>query len=395
MLDKEIVIVGGARTPFGKFGGAFKELSATDLAYLASKEALTRSAVKPEEIDHVIFGNVMQTSADAAYLARHVGLRCEVPIPVPAYIVNRLCGSGFQAVVDGAQEILLGNADEVLVGGTENMSMAPHSIRGARWGLKLGQAPMEDSLWATLTDPYCGCSMAITAENLALQYEIDRQEADEFAYRSHMLANQAWEEGDMAEEVVAVEVPTRKGPKKIERDEHIRADTEVEKLAKLKPVFKPDGQVTAANSSGINDGAAALVMTTAESAKQREVKPLGRLIAWAVKGVQPDIMGIGPAPASREALQRAGLTLQDMDLIEVNEAFASQYLAVEKELGLNRDRVNINGGAIALGHPLGASGARITLSLLYSLRRHNLKYGLASACIGGGQGIALVVESIN
>ncbi|MGE0488235.1 MAG: acetyl-CoA C-acetyltransferase [Vulcanimicrobiota bacterium] len=395
MLDKEIVIVGGARTPFGKFGGGLKDLTATDLAYLASKEALHRSAVKPEEIDHVIFGNVMQTSADAPYLARHVGLRCEVPIPVPAYIVNRLCGSGFQAVINGAQEILLGNADEVLVGGTEAMSMAPHNVRGARWGLKLGQAPMEDSLWATLTDSYCGASMAMTAENLAAQYEVSREEADEYAYRSHMLAHQAWEEGHMQEEVVAVEVPGKKGMVRIERDEHIRPETNLESLAKLKPVFKMDGQVTAANSSGINDGAAALVLTTAASAKSREVKPLGRLIAWAVKGVQPDIMGIGPAPASREALHRAGLKLEEMDLVEVNEAFASQYLAVERELGLVREKTNINGGAIALGHPLGASGARITLSLLYSLRRHKLRYGLASACIGGGQGIALIVESFN
>lgn len=395
MLDKEIVIVGGARTPFGRFGGGLKDLTATDLATIAGKEALKRSAVKPEEIDHVIFGNVIQTSADAAYLSRHVGLRCEVPIPVPAYNVNRLCGSGFQAVVNGAQEILLGHADEVLVGGTEAMSMAPHIFRGARWGLKLGEAPMEDCLWATLTDPYCGCSMAQTAENLGFQYEIERSEADYFSYRSHMLAKQAWEEGMMQDEVVAVEVPGKKGPKVIDKDEHIRPDTTAEGLAKLRPVFRADGQVTAGNSSGINDGAAALVLTTAESAKQREAKPLGRLVGWAVKGVQPDIMGIGPAPACREVLQRCNLKLEDMDLVEVNEAFATQYLAVEKELGLNRDITNVNGGAIALGHPLGASGARITLTLLYNLRRHKLRYGLASACIGGGQGIALIVENTN
>lgn len=395
MLDKEIVIIAGARTPFGRFGGGLKDLTATDLATIAGKEALKRAAVKPEEIDHVIFGNVMETSADAAYLSRHVGLRCEVPIPVPAFNVNRLCGSGFQAVVNGAQEILLGQADEVLVGGTEAMSMAPHNIRGARWGLKLGQAPMEDSLWATLTDPYCGCSMAQTAENLGVQYEIEREEADYYAYRSHMLAKQAWEEGVMQEEVVSVELPGKKGPKVIERDEHIRADTTPESLAKLRPVFNAAGQVTAGNSSGINDGAAALVMTTAESAKGRGVEPLGRLIGWAVKGVQPDIMGIGPAPACREVLSRCNLKLEDMDLVEINEAFATQYLAVERELGLTRDKTNINGGAIALGHPLGASGARITLTLLHSLRRHKLRYGLASACIGGGQGIALIVENLN
>lgn len=390
MQNKEIIIVAGARTPFAKFGGSFKDLTATDLATIASQAALERAAVKAEEIDHVIFGNVLQSAPDAAYLARHVGLRCQVPIPVPAYAVNRLCGSGFQAIISGAVEILLGHADEVLVGGVEQMSMAPYHLYG-RWGMKLGDAPLVDSLNAGLTDTYCGCPMAVTAENLARAYEVTREEADEFAYQSHLLAHQAWDEGWM-DEVVPVTVAGKKGPVTVARDEHFRADTTVEKLAKLPPLF-PGGQITAGNSSGINDGAVALVLTTRESAESREVKPLGRLVSWGIKGVQPDIMGIGPAPAAREALMRANLSLADMDLVEVNEAFASQYLAVEKELGLPRNIVNVHGGAIALGHPLGASGARLVLTLLYGLRRRGGKYGLATACIGGGQGIAVVVEA--
>lgn len=393
MFDKEIVIVGGARTPFGKFGGGLKDLSATDLAVLAGSEALRRSEVKPEEIDHVIFGNVMQTSPDAAYLSRHVGLRCGVPVPVPAYGVNRLCGSGFQAVINGAMEILLDQAEEVLVGGTESMSQAPHSIYGARWGLPLGQSRLDDSLWSALTDTYCGCPMAITAENLAQKYGVTREETDEFAVRSHQRAAEAQQAGRLAEEIVAVEVPTKKGPKRIEQDEQIRADSTVEALAKLKPSFLPTGLVTAGNASGINDGAAALVLTTGESARKRSIQPLGRLLAWAAKGVQPEIMGIGPASAAREALQKAGLSLADMDLIEINEAFAAQYIAVERELGLPREKTNVNGGAVALGHPLGASGARLTLTILHELRRRKGRYGLASACIGGGQGIALIVEA--
>ncbi len=391
MLNQEIVIMGGARTPFGKYGGGLKDLSAADLAVIAGMEALRRSDVKAEEIDHVILGNVLQTAPDAAYLSRHVGLRCGVPVPVPAYGVNRLCGSGFQAVINGAMEILMGQADEVLVGGTESMSQAPHSIFGARWGLPLGQARLEDTLWSALTDTYCGCTMAITAENLAQKYGVTREEADELAVRSHHLAAAAAER--LAEEIVAVEIPTKKGPKRIDKDEQIRADSSLEALAKLKPSFLPTGIITAGNASGINDGAAALVLTTRESALKRSVKPLGKLISWAAKGVQPDIMGIGPASASRDALQKAGLNLADMDLIEINEAFAAQYVAVEKELGLPREKTNVNGGAVALGHPLGASGARLTLTVLHELRRRKGRYGLVSACIGGGQGLALVVEA--
>lgn len=393
MFDQEIVIMGGARTPFGKYGGGLKDLSATDLAVLAGTEALRRSEVKAEEIDHVIVGNVMQTSVDAAYQSRHVGLRCGVPVPVPAYGVNRLCGSGFQAVVNAASEILLGQAEEVLAIGTESMSQAPHNIYGARWGLALGQSRLEDSLWSALTDTYAGCSMAITAENLASKYGVTREEADEYAFRSHQRAQAAQEAGWLAEEIVAVDVPGKKGSRRVEKDEQIRPDTTVEGLARLKPSFLAEGVVTAGNASGINDGAAALVLTTGASARKRGIKPLGRLVAWAAKGVAPEIMGIGPASAARDALAKAGLTLADMDLVEINEAFAAQYVAVEKELGLSREKTNLNGGAVALGHPLGASGARLTLTLLHQLRRGGGRYGLASACIGGGQGIALILEA--
>lgn len=393
MLQQEIVILGGARTPFGKYGGGLKDLSATDLGVLAGMEAMARSGVKPEEIDHVVFGNVLQSSTDAAYLARHIGLRCGVPVPVPAYGVNRLCGSGFQAVINGAMEILLGQADEVLVGGTESMSMAPHHIYGARWGLPLGQHRLEDSLWSALTDTYAGCTMAMTAENLGQKYHITREESDEFAALSHQRAAAAYEAGRLQEEIFAVEVPTKKGPKKVERDEQLRPDTTVEGLARLKASFVTDGLVTAGNASGINDGAAALVLSTLDSARKRAIQPLGKLVGWAAKGVQPDIMGIGPASAAREVLQKTGLKLEQMDLVEVNEAFSTQYLAVERELGLSREKTNVNGGAVALGHPLGASGARLTLSILLELRRRKARYGLASACIGGGQGIALIVEA--
>ncbi|MEW6282533.1 MAG: thiolase family protein [Candidatus Eremiobacterota bacterium] len=393
-MSNEIVIAGGARTPFGKFGGSLKELSAADLAVAASLEALKRSGVKAEEIDHVVFGNVIQTSGDAIYLARHVGLRCGVPIPVPALIVSRACASGFQAVASGAMELLLGNAEEVLVGGTESMSQAPHVVRGARWGIPLGQGRLDDSLWEALTDTYCGCAMAITAENLAHQYGVTREDCDEFALRSQKLAAEAQSSGRLAEEIVGVEVPARKGTTLFEKDEHIRHDATIEAMARLKPVFKADGVVTAGNASGICDGAAAMVLTTGESAKKRDVKPLARVIAWSAKGVVPELMGIGPAPAVRDLLQKASLKLSDIDLIEVNEAFAPQYLAVERELGLPREKVNVNGGAVALGHPLGASGARLTLTLAYELRRRKGRYGIGTACIGGGQGMAVLLESI-
>ena len=388
----DVYILEGARTPFGSFGGSFKDTSATDLGVVAAKGAIERSNVKPEQVDQIFFGNVIQTSRDAIYLARHVGLRSGVPEEVPALTLNRLCGSGTQAIISGAQVIQLGEATTVLAGGAENMSQAPFLVRGARWGLRLGNTELHDYLWESLTDSYCNFDMAHTAENLADRYSVTREETDEFALRSQRLAREAQERCYLTEEIVPVTVKGRKGPEEVTRDEHPRPDTTPEGLAKLKPYFKADGVVTAGNASGIVDGASAVVLTTGENLNGS--KPLGRIISWAVVGVEPSVMGIGPARAIPKALERAGLGLDDVDLIEVNEAFSAQYLAVEKELGLDRQKVNVNGGAIALGHPPAASGARLPLTLLRELRRRGGGIGVASACIGGGQGIALVVEAI-
>ena len=391
---KDVVIVDGARTAFGTFGGALRDISATDLGVVAAKGALERSKVDAARIDHVIFGNVLQTSGDAVYLARHIGLRAGVPKEVPALTVNRLCGSGLQAILLGAQEIQLGQAEFVLAGGAENMSMAPHQIRGARWGLPIGEQKLEDYLWVALVDSYNGLGMANTAENLARKYGITREQADEFAHRSHLLAAKARESCRFSEEIVPVEAKTRKGTVVVDKDEHIRPDTTRESLAKLVARFEEGGTVTAGTASGINDGAAAVVVASAEAAERAGLRPIARIVSGGVCGVDPDIMGIGPAPSSRQALGRAGLRVEDMDLVEINEAFATQYLAVEKDLGLDRERTNVNGGAIALGHPLGASGARLALTLAYELRKREKRYGLASLCIGGGQGIAAVIERI-
>ena len=393
-MQPSVFILGGARTPMTQFVGALKDVSAIDLAATASKGALARTGVKPEWIDHVVFGNVQQSSVDAHYGARHVGLKTGLPVEVPALTVNRLCGSGIQALIDGAQQIQLDEAGLVLAGGMENMSQVPHIVRGARAGLKLGQAKMEDWLWEGLNDPYAGCSMAITAENCAAKYGITREQSDEYALRSQQLAHKAWTSGAMKDEVVPVEIPSRKGPTIVDKDDHLRPETTMEGLAKLAPVFKKDGVVTAGNASGIVDGAAALVLAGEAAAQARDVRPLGRIVSWASVGVEPTLMGMGPAPAIRKALERARLSLGDLDLIEINEAFAPQYLACEKELGLDRAKVNVNGGAIALGHPLGASGARLVLTLLLELGRRGKKYGVASACIGGGQGIAMIVEAL-
>jgi acetyl-CoA acyltransferase 2 len=396
--NSTVVFLSGVRTGFGTFGGALKDFSATELGAIAARGALARSGVEAAAVDHVVFGNVLQTSADAIYLARHIGLRAGAPIETPAVTVNRLCGSGFEAVAQAAQQIVLGESDVVLAGGTESMSQAPHVVRGARWGLRLGPAPpLEDSLWEALRDPSCGLSMAETAENLAAKYRISRQAVDCYAARSQACAAAAWGTDAFAEEVVPVSIQNRKTKQNEDwaADEHLRPGTTPEALAKLPPYFKKDGVVTAGNASGICDGAAALVLASGRFAEERGLRPIGRLLAWASAGVEPSIMGIGPVPASRQALQRAGLKLDDMDLVEVNEAFAAQYLAVEQELGLDRERTNVDGGAIAIGHPLGASGARITLHLLHALRRRGGRYGLGSACIGGGQGAALIVEAFS
>jgi acetyl-CoA acetyltransferase family protein len=394
MSQSEVFVIGGARTPMAEYVGAFKDVSAIELGAVAARAALQKSGVQPEWIQHVVVGNVLQTSADAIYGARHVALKAGLPIEVPALTVNRLCGSGIQAAVSGAQLIQLQEADLVLAGGIENMTQAPHVIRGLRSGLRLGQGAMVDSLMEGLTDSYCGCAMAQTAENCAAKYGISREAQDAYALRSQQLAERAWTEGRFADEVVPVEVATRKGRELMSRDDHLRPNTTLEGLARLSPVFKRDGTVTAGNASGIVDGGAALVLASAGAVSRHNLSPIGRLIGWASVGVAPELMGMGPAPATRRALERTGLTLSDIDLIEINEAFAGQYLAVEKELGLDRDKVNVNGGAIALGHPLGMSGTRLLLTVLLELRRRGLRRGLAAACIGGGQGIAAIVETV-
>ncbi|MBX7152322.1 acetyl-CoA C-acetyltransferase [bacterium] len=394
-LTKEIVIVNGARTAFGKFGGTLKDFTATDLGVFAAKEAIRRSGVKPDEIDHAVFGNASQTSADAIYLARHVALKAGLPITVPALTLNRLCGSGFEAIIEACRQILIGESTTVLAGGAESMSQAPFVVRGTRFGTNLGQPyKFEDLLWEALTDPYCGFSMAQTAENLADKLKISRMDCDLYAYLSQMRAKDAILGGRLKEEIAPVEIKTRKGVKIFDTDEHPRPETTVEALSTLPPYFKKDGTISAGNASGICDGAAAVIVTTMENAKAKGWKPIGRILSWGIAGVEPSIMGIGPVPSSQKALQDAGLKVSDIDIVEINEAFAPQYIAVEKELGLNREVTNVNGGAIALGHPLAASGTRLTLTALLELRRRSKKYGLASACIGGGQGAAIVVEAI-
>lgn len=394
-MTTQVMICEGARTPFGDFCKSLKDVSAIDLGAHAAKAAIAKSGVPVEAIDHVVIGNATQTSADALYGARHVGLKAGVPIATPALTVNRICGSGLQAIVSGAQFIQLGEANVVLAGGMENMSQTPHVIRGARWGIPLGQAPMEDQLWSALTDPFCGLNMALTAENLADKYGITRDDADEYALRSFTAAQTAQSNGWFAEEIAAIEVPTRKGQTlTIDTDEHVR-ETSMEKLGKLKTVFRKDGIVTAGNASGINDGAAVLIIASEKAAEEHNLKVLGRLVSYGIAGVPPEIMGIGPVDAINFALAKAKLTLDDLDLVEINEAFAPQYLACEKALGLPREKANVNGGAIAIGHPLGASGARLTLTLLYELRRRQARYGCAALCIGGGQGIAAIVERVN
>jgi acetyl-CoA acetyltransferase family protein len=391
---REVYIVGGARTPMAEYNGKLKDISAIELGAIASRAAMERTRVPPGAIDHVVFGNVLQTSSDAVYGARHVGLKAGLPIEVPALTVNRLCGSGMQAAVSGAQMILLDEADIVLTGGMESMSQAPHVIRGLRSGLRLGQGQLEDTLWSALLDTHCGCTMAGTAENCASKYEISREQQDCYAIRSQQLADRAWREGRLKEEVVPVEIRTRKGVEVFAQDDHMRPDSTMEVLAKLPPAFSKNGCVTAGNASGIVDGGGALILASARGVREHRLAPLARLTHWASIGVEPTLMGMGPAPATRKVLDRAKLRLEDIDLVEVNEAFAAQYLAVEKDLGLDRDRVNVNGGAIALGHPLGMTGTRLLLTLTLELRRRGLKRGLATACIGGGQGMAAIVEAI-
>ncbi len=400
----EIVIVSGARTPMaewiggkrgdGQPGGLLASLSAIELGAVAAKAAIERAGIEPTIIDHVVMGNAMQTSADAIYGARHVALKAGVPRHVPALTLNRLCGSGIQSVVTAAQQIVTGESSWVVAGGMENMSQAPHVIRGARGGFRLGQGQLEDSLMAALKDSYCGLFMAQTSDNLARKHGITREQQDEYALRSHQLGNTATQNGRFAEEIVPIEVKQGKKSFVVNQDDHLFPSTTLEGLAKLPPAFGPESFVTAGNASGIVDGAAAVVVTTAALATKAGSKALGVIRGYASVGVDPDIMGIGPAPAIQKACERAGIKVADLDLIEINEAFAGQYLAVEKTLGLDRARVNVNGGAIALGHPLGASGTRLIYTLLVELSKRGKRWGAASACIGGGQGIAIVVERV-
>lgn len=390
----EVVILSGARTAFGAMSGALKSMSATDLAVPTAIAAMERAGVTPDQIDHVIYGNVLQTANDAIYLARHVGLRAGVPIPVPAITLNRLCGSGFQAIISAAEQILTGQANVVLCGGSESMSQAPHVIHGLRDGAKFGRAPKtQDLLWESLTDTYTGQPMAMTAENIGEKYNLTMDEVNAYALDSHSRWVAAHEAGKFTDEIVPVELKSRRGTKVVDTDEHPRATT-IDDLNKLRPVFKKDGLVTAGNASGICDGAASLIVADAAWAKAQGLKPIAKLVSWGIVGCDPTTMGMGPVPASKKALANANLTLEDMDLIEVNEAFAAQALGVERELGLNREITNVNGGAIALGHPLAASGARITSTLINELRRRGARYGLGSACIGGGQGITVIVEAL-
>jgi acetyl-CoA acyltransferase 2 len=394
--SKNIVFLSGVRTGFGAFGGALKNHTATDLGVVAAKEAIGQAGVEASDLDHVIIGNALQTSADAIYLARHVGLRAGTPNTVPAMTINRLCGSGFQSIISGAEQILLGEADIVLSGGTESMSQAPFVDRDARWGTRFGKDhALKDALWESLYDPFAELSMGQTAERLGAQYGVTREEVDDYAFRSTQAYIDAWNAGKFADEIVPVMVKKRREMVPFAKDEHPRFDVDRAAMGKLKSVFQKDGLVSAGNASGICDGAAAVVVASGATAKQRGLKPIARLIGWGITGCDPKVMGIGPASAARKALADTGLSLKDMDLVEVNEAFGAQYIAVEKELGLDRAKTNVNGGAISVGHPLACSGTRITLHLIHELRRRGARYGLGSACIGGGQGIAVIVEAIN
>ncbi|MFT4414759.1 acetyl-CoA C-acetyltransferase [Fredinandcohnia humi] len=392
---EEVYIIEGARTAFTSFGGSFAHTGATQLGVATAVEAFKRAKVDPEQINHVIYGNVIHSEKNASYLARHIALYSGVPQEIPAFMVNRLCGSGLQSVVSAAHHILTGDADLILAGGTENMSQSPYACFDNRFGgSKMGNLQFEDMLLTSLVDQYTGKGMGLTAEKLARQYQISREEQDLFAIESNQRAARAAENGVFLEEIVPVEVKTKKGSNLIQKDEHIKPHANLESMSKLRPSFTAEGTVTAANASGINDGAASLIIASNKAVQENGLTPLAKIISWGVAGVDPTIMGIGPVPAIKKALEKVKLTLDDMDLVEVNEAFAAQYLAVEKELGLDRDKTNVNGGAVALGHPVGASGARILLSAAYELRRRTKKYAVVSLCIGGGQGIAMVIEHV-
>jgi acetyl-CoA C-acetyltransferase/acetyl-CoA acyltransferase 2 len=391
---ENIVFVSGKRTAFGAFGGSLRDVSGTDLGVAAAKATLEQAGLAPENIDQTIFGNVVQAGPDAIYTARHIGLKVGVPVDRGAFNVNRLCGSGFQAWISAAQMIRDGEAQAVLAGGLEQMSQIPYVMRNARFGLRMGHGKLEDYMTESLTDMYTGLPMAITAENLGEKYGITRSQCDEYSIQTQHRYGQALQRGDFKIELTPVRIESKKGPMEVMSDEHPKPDATYEKISQMKSLFKKDGLVTAATASGIVDGAACSLLMSESRAKSLGLKPLAKIVSYASVGCDPKIMGIGPAGAARAALQKAGMKLEQMDLVEVNEAFAAQFLAVQKELGLDMSRTNVNGGAIAVGHPLGASGTRIMNHLVYELQRRSAKYALGSACIGGGQGIAIIIQRL-
>lgn len=395
MTQREVVLVSGVRTAIGSFGGSLKSVPPCELAGKVTAEAIRRSGVGAEEIEHVVFGHVINTEPRDMYLARVAAVDAGIPVETPALTLNRLCGSGAQAIVSAAQSILLGDADITLAGGAESMSRAPFSSPGARFGVKMGDAVMHDMMLGALNDPFGGGHMGITAENVAERYNISREAQDALAVDSQHRAGIAIRDGRFSEQILPLDVKVGRNTIKFDTDEHVRAETSPSTLSALRPVFRKDGSVTAGNSSGLNDGAAAVVLADRETAKRRGLRPMARLIGYAHAGVAPDVMGIGPIPAVQKLLQKTGMSPADFDVIESNEAFAAQACAVMRELGFPSDRVNPNGGAIALGHPVGATGCIITVKTMYELERTGGRYGLVTMCIGGGQGIALALENLS
>ena len=394
MRDRDVYIMSGARTAIADFGGSLKDFLGHQLAVFPMEEALKRAKISKENVEEVILGHCIQRT-DEPNTARTAALKMGIPVTVPAFTVQRQCSSAMQAVASGAQMIQLGLADVVLAGGVEMMSSAPYMLKTTRWGQRLQHGQLSDAVWDLLTDPLNGMLMGLATEGLAEKYKITREEQDEVSFRSHKNAAKAIAEGRFKEEIIPVPIPQRKGPPKMfDTDEHPRKDLTMEDLAKLQPVFKKGGTVTAGNSSGINDGASAVVLMSGAKVQKLGLKPIARIVAYAWAALEPEFFGYGPVPATQKALQRANLTLQDMELIEVNEAFAGQYMACEKGLGLKREIVNVNGSGIALGHPVGSTGARIIITLLYEMARRGLKMGLATLCVGGGMGMTTIVERV-
>ncbi len=393
-MQREVVIVSGVRTAIGDFGGSLKDFAPTQLGAIVAREAMARAQVSGEDVGHVVFGNVIHTEPKDMYLARVASIGAGVSQHAPAMTVNRLCGSGLQAVVSAAQSILLGDAEVAMAGGAESMSRAPYVMQGARWGTRMGESRLVDMMLGALHDPFANIHMGVTAENIAKQWGITREDQDRLAVESHQRAARAMAEGYFRDQIVPISIKTKKGEIAFTTDEHVRADVRLEDMAKLRPVFEKDGTVTAGNASGLNDAAAALILMERAEAQRRGAKPLARLVSYAHAGVDPNYMGIGPVPASRKALERAGLQVGDIDVVEANEAFAAQACAVTRDLGFDPARVNPNGSGISLGHPIGATGALITVKALHELQRIGGRYALVTMCIGGGQGIAAVFERV-